>query len=227
MKSIDYSYRPESYFGPMLSDTRTINRINGSVRRSLVRESAGDDLSGIPEEITGEVLDEVGIRAWGGIHPMFMGGEFLPGFRSGEIEIARVSIKSTTYDVNSIRAKMGANRIRYRFYDEYDGETTTGKTSRTSIRPLTLGKLLDFMFRAHHFFKMLERNYPADLEGQLSFFRGESNFYPQFHDALVEKTTEHFYKEHGSNDWLMDRLKAAFPNLTEEEIIASAGGLLG
>ena len=196
MDSIDYSYRPESYFGPILSDTRTINRINGSVRRSLVKESAGDGLSGIPEEITGEVLDEVGIRTWGGIHPMFMGGEFLPGFRSGEVEIARVSIKSTTYDVNSIRAKMGANRIRYRFYDEYDGETTTGKTSRTSIRPLTLGKLLDFMFRAHHFFEMLEMNFPEELEERLDFFTGESEFYPEFHDALVEKTIEDFFSKY-------------------------------
>ena len=154
MNSIDYSYRPESYFGPMLADTRTIKRINGSVRRSLVEESTEDDLTGVPEELTGEVLDEVGIKAWGRIHPMFMGGEFLPGYRSGEVEIARICLKSTTYDVDSIRARMGAGRIHYSFNDEYDGETTTRKTSRTSVRPLTLQGLVDFIFTAKDFFEL-------------------------------------------------------------------------
>ena len=153
---------------------------------------------------------------------MFMGGEFLPGFRSGEVEIARVSIKSTTYDVNSIRAKMGGTRIRYRFYDEYDGETTTGKTSRTSIRPLTLGELLDFMFRAHHFFKMLDRNFPGKLEEQLKFFRGESEFYPKFHDALVEKTTEHFFSKHCTDDEeSMENIFQSAPHPVEEKKASS------
>ena len=195
MNSIDYSYRPESYFGPMLADTRTIKRINGSVRRRLVKESSEDDLTGVPKELTGEVLDEVGIKAWGRIHPMFMGGEFLPGYMPGEVEIARICLKSTTYDVDSIRARMGAGRIHYRFNDEYDGETTTRKTSRTSVRPLTLQGLVDFIFTAKDFFEMLEMNFPEELEERLDFFTGESEFYPEFHDALVEKTIEDFFSK--------------------------------
>ena len=174
MNSIDYSYRPESYFGPMLADTRTIKRINGSVRRRLVKESTEDDLTGVPKELTGEVLDEVGIKAWGRIHPMFMGGEFLPGYMPGEVEIARICLKSTTYDVDSIRARMGAGRIHYRFNDEYDGETTTRKTSRTSVRPLTLQGLGDFIFTAKDLCEMLEMNFPEELEERLDFFTGES-----------------------------------------------------
>jgi ankyrin repeat protein len=184
----------------MLADTRTIKRINGSVRRSLVEESTEDDLTGVPEELTGEVLDEVGIRAWGGIHPMFMGGEFLPAYMPGEVEIARICLKSTTYDVDSIRARVGAGRILYRYLDEYDGETTTRKTSRTSVRPLTLQGLLDFIFTAKHFFEVLEWNFPGELEERLNFFKGESEFYPQFHDALVEKTIEDFFSKYGSDD---------------------------
>ena len=222
MNSIDYSYRPESYFGPILTDTRTITRINGSVRRRLVRESAGDDLSGIPDEITGDVLDEVGIKAWGRIHPMFMGGEFLPRFRSGEVEIARICLKSTTYDVDSIRVRMGADRIRYRFYDEYDGDTTTGKTSRTSVRPLTLQGLLDFIFTAKHFFDVLEWNFPGELEERLDFFTGESEFYPQFHDALVEKTIEDFFSKYGSDDEeSMENLFYSAPHHVEKEKASS------
>ncbi len=222
MNSIDYSYRPESYFGPILTDTRTITRINGSVRRRLVRESAGDDLSGIPDEITGDVLDEVGIKAWGRIHPMFMGGEFLPRFRSGEVEIARICLKSTTYDVDSIRAKIGTNRIRYIFYDEYDGDTTTGKTSRTSVRPLTLQGLLDFIFTAKHFFDVLEWNFPGELEERLDFFTGESEFYPQFHDALVEKTIEDFFSKYGSDDEeSMENLFYSAPHHVEKEKASS------
>jgi hypothetical protein len=222
MISIDYSYRPESYFEPIPMETSIINRINGTVRRRIVRERAGNDLSSIPYQLTAEVLDEVGLRAWGRIHPMFMGGEFLPRFMPGEVEIARVCLKSTTYDADSIRARKGANRIRYRYLDEYDGETTTGKTSCTSIRPLALGELLDFMFRANLFFEMLERNFPGELEKQLNFFTGESEFYPQFHDALVEKTIEHFFSEHCPDDEeSMEDLFYSVSKHEEEEEISS------
>ncbi|NLD05267.1 MAG: hypothetical protein GX672_05150 [Synergistaceae bacterium] len=225
MNSIDYSYRPESYFEPLPMETSIINRINGTVRRRIVRERAGNDLSSIPYQLTAEVLDEVGLRAWGRIHPMYMGGEFLPRFMPGEVEIARVCLKSTTYDADSIRARKGANRIRYRYLDEYDGEMTTGKTSRTSIRPLTLGELLNFMFRANLFFEMLDRNFPGELEKQLNFFTGESEFYPQFHDALVEKTIEHFFSEHCPDDEksMEDLFYSVSKHEEEEEEETSSG----
>ncbi len=76
---------------------------------------------------------------------MCMGGEFLLPCEPGELEIARLTIRSTTYDVLSVRAKRVKNRIRVRVDDEYDGETLNRKHSCISVRPLTLGRLIDLV----------------------------------------------------------------------------------
>ncbi len=109
------------------------------------------------------------------------------------MEIARVTIRSTTFDVVSVRAKYGKNRISYRINDEYNGDNLGEKHTRTSVRPLTLGSLLDFLIGAWSLYESVEWNYPGDLEGQLGFFWGESQFYPEFDEALREKVTERFY----------------------------------
>lgn len=57
------------------------------------------------------------------MHPKFMGGEYLPDRNSGEVEIARITIASTTRDVTSVYAKRGKHRIYYRVVDEYNGDT--------------------------------------------------------------------------------------------------------
>ena len=48
----------------------------------------------------------------GGIHPAFMGGEYLPQFGQNEIEIARIVLASVTQDVISIRARRLTNASR-------------------------------------------------------------------------------------------------------------------
>ena len=39
------------------------------------------------------------------MHPMFMGGNYLPDAEEGEVEIARIEISSTTRDVTCVFAK--------------------------------------------------------------------------------------------------------------------------
>jgi hypothetical protein len=74
---------------------------------------------------------------------MFMGGEYLPDYRPGEVEIARIELKSTTGDVISIRARKSGSGISYRVVDEYDTEFRQAR--ETSARPLTLGELIEFL----------------------------------------------------------------------------------
>src|SRR5882724_6852578 len=50
----------------------------------------------------------------GKIHPSFMGGEYLPDYAEGELEIARIELESTTTDVISIRAKKMASESHIR-----------------------------------------------------------------------------------------------------------------
>jgi len=78
--------------------------------------------------------------------------------------------------------------------DEYEGETLNNKSTRTSIRSLTLEALLDFFLQAWSFMDVLEWNFDNDVEGMLRFFQADSEFYPDFHDALEEKVIHRYWK---------------------------------
>ena len=77
-----------------------------------------------------------------------MGGEYLPDQKDDEVEIARITIASTTQDVTSVYAGKVDDQIRFRVVDEYGGETLTGPAERASAKPLTLGELFDFFLGA-------------------------------------------------------------------------------
>jgi hypothetical protein len=96
------------------------------------------DAEAIPDFLSQSALSEHDRKMLGRIHPAFMGGEYLPNLTSKEMQIARVTIASTTQDVTSVYARRTKHRIVYRVVDEYDGDTLSEKRTRTSIRPLTL-----------------------------------------------------------------------------------------
>ena len=201
MSTIDYSWRPEDYSEPFDPEELMLSRISGAARREAVRKMVREGgMDAVPEGFGNEELSERHRTAWGRIHPMCMGGEFLLPCEPGELEIARLTIRSTTYDVVSVRAKYGKNRISYRINDEYNGDNLGEKHTRTSIRPLTLGSLLDFLTGAWSLYESVEYNYPDDLEGQLGFFWGESLHYPDFDEALREQVTERFYQTAGKTE---------------------------
>ena len=202
MSTIDYTWRPEGYFDELLDpEELMLSRITGAVRRQMVREMVQEGgVNAVPEGFGAEELSSENRQGWGLVHPMCMGGEFLLPCEPGELEIARLTIRSTTYDVVSVRAKRLKNRIRVRVDDEYDGETLNKKHTCTSVHPLTLGRMLDLLLAGWGFFECLENNFPHDLEGKLGFFWGESQFYPDFDEALREKVKERFYVPHDDDD---------------------------
>ena len=128
MNSIDYTYRPKSYFGKTDKENGITQASNWNFFRDEIHEE-----------------DDSWKRR---IIPVIMPGS-LPPLMRGEVEIASICLDSVNYDTDSIRARKGKDRIRYRYLDEYNDQGAAGKASRTSIRPLTLGELLDFIFRAH------------------------------------------------------------------------------
>ncbi len=126
-----------------------------------------------------------------------MGGEYLPDRRGRELEIARITIQSTTQDVTCVYAFQGRERIRYRVVDEYGGDCLQGRTRRTSSRPLTLGDLTDFFLGAWNLIPVLEMNFrdgDSSLDDALGFIRGESTFYPDF-DALLRSRVKAWWTE--------------------------------
>lgn len=187
------NYRPRSYFGIADLEVELLGRVKGVVRRGMLRELlAQGKLTDIPDALTMAALDNVERQIAGRIHPIFMGGEYLPTVGATEVEIARISIKSTTYDVTSVYARRSGKRIHYRVVDEYGSATFSGRSTRTSVRPLTMGQLIEFFLGAWDLCNCLECNFDDDVVAMLDFFDGESEFYPCFDAALRRLVRERF-----------------------------------
>lgn len=142
---IDYDWRPSSYWEPPTDALQLVlQNIKGTQRRNLIRDywNAGrfQELEDVllQDDLTAAQRDSLGR-----IHPAFLGGEFLPPARRGEVTIVRVDLKSTTSDVIEVRAAPSGKRIRYRVLDEYDSQFYFGPKS--SRLPLTLGQLVDLV----------------------------------------------------------------------------------
>ena len=148
------------------------------MRRDVLREAIA---TGVPVDVALEAVTGASSQAWRRLHPAALGGEYLAPRRETEIEIARITIKSTTYDVTSVYARIVGQRLRYRIVDEYDGETLAGPVTRTSLHPLTLGALGKFFTTGWPLTLVLAVNsFKGDPDGAVDFVRGESDYYPQF-----------------------------------------------
>lgn len=206
---IDLAYRPETYFWAHDNNITLSSDIKGAERKALyeklVEAGEADLASTLIQEPTLTWQDRESI---GRIHPRFMGGEYLPNRIGEEVEIARITIASTTQDVTCVYAKRGKNRIYYRVVDEYGGETLNNPR-RTSSKPLTLKQLTDFFIGAWDLFACLDGNFDYD-----NYPRDE------VHDFIVDASSS-FYAEFGRliheriDTWLDERRSAL--GLDEEE----------
>ena len=132
-----------------------------------------------------------------------MGGEYLPNYRRSEVEVARIELKSTTYDVISLRARPLNSRIRYRLVDEYSSEFRLPQ--QTSSRPFSLGELIRFLDSV----EQVDTTEPgwaefgfvlsssqcnlecgADLDTLRDFTRVESDYYPDLASHYAEAIEE-------------------------------------
>jgi hypothetical protein len=112
------NYRPGSYWGPKELPDHFSTRIKGELRRRAV-VSELENGHDVVESVVCDSLSADELKAVSAVHPWLMGGEYLPDFKGNEVEIARVTLKSTTLDVISIRARRTRKRIHYRIVDEY------------------------------------------------------------------------------------------------------------
>ena len=186
-------YRPRDYFGHYDLEAQLMTRVKGRARRTAIRNAlrTGEEAH-LSEFETRTELTAEERAAFGGLHPWCMGGEYLPRLKENEIEIARISINSTTFDVTAVYARRSGERIRYRVVDEYEDETLSARRERTSIRPLTMGQLIDFFIGAWDLCGCLEANFESNLNGMLEFFNAESEFYPDLDGSLRDIVAERF-----------------------------------
>ena len=138
---IDLNYRPNTYWPEALDQEQLLSRIQGESRRTIARDVLAEEgFAGLNAFLARETLDDEERREWGLVHPQCMGGEYLPQLGVGDVEIARISLASTTGDQISIRASHAGEKIRYEVCDEY--EWTYELAFTESEQPLTLGELI-------------------------------------------------------------------------------------
>ena len=196
---IDYEQRPSSYWEDETLEQAILKNIKGDFRREEIRKAiAAGTLDAIPEEILKETLSENVRRFTGRIHPRFMGGEYLPDFEAGEVEIARIALESTTSDVISIRARRTAKgTILYRVADEYEGEFHLSR--KRSKRPMSLREMIAFLERTELDgvtgglmlgYNDMNADAMGERESLRHFTRISSEFYPQLFEHC-----EHVFQE--------------------------------
>lgn len=144
---IDLDWQPASYLADRDPVEAILQGIAGEERRAIVREMltrtprlADDEVA---EWLLQDRLSDSERLLFGQLHPRFMGGEYLPERAGTEVEIARVSLESSTGDVFSLCARRVGSRWHYRLYDEYGG--TFELTPASSRRPLTLRRLVHLL----------------------------------------------------------------------------------
>jgi hypothetical protein len=203
---IDYHFRPESYWAAANNPLEAVLRnVKGRNRREMIRDyhEAGK-LEQLHENLLADTLDDERRVSLGQIHPTFMGGEYLPNYNRSEVEIVRIELESTSYDVISLRARPVGSRIKYQLVDEY--ETEFRLPQQASSRPFSLGELIWFLDSVERVDDNIEPSWNqfgfvlsanqcnlecgTELETLRDFTRVSSDYYPDLASHYTEAIEE-------------------------------------
>lgn len=194
-ENYNMNYRPKTYWVYGDQHTKVEATVKGSVRRTIAKLGLEGDPVALtdPHAFDVSLTDkERGLRA--SMHPSLMGGEFLPDYDDGEVEIARVSYASVTADVVSVRARWFETEIHYsivdEYYDDYGSYQITLKSSKT---PLTFEEIISLIDTAMGgacqcedgnglVLPVLNGNVETGLDNLAGFVEVTSPFYPQLND---------------------------------------------
>ena len=184
-QALDLSFRPLTYWPEDSVRLAILGNIQGEARRRILQEALDSGDSDFPPEGLLQPVLEPELRSLlGRMHPMFMGGEYLPNYLPEEVEIARVALQSTTADVISIRACLEVDHlIHYRVLDEYGTEFRQPITESPS--PLSTEELLRLIDTADGHgepglvlpFLAMNAEY-GDPDSLRDFISVRSDFYP-------------------------------------------------
>ncbi|MGA1254189.1 MAG: hypothetical protein ACO3WN_10230, partial [Burkholderiaceae bacterium] len=190
--AIDLKFRPQYYFWAKERGIALASDIKGANRRRIYEQALqNDEADQLSPTLSQHALGNEDRRQIGRIHPSFMGGEYLPNTGRQEVEIGRITIASTTQDVTCVYARPLGKRIAYRIVDEYNGGTLSGRQTRTSVKPLSLGELVTFFLQGWNLLGCLDHNfcehgYPRD-EVHGFIVDASSSFYGDFGQAITNE----------------------------------------
>jgi hypothetical protein len=206
-KKFSMDYRPESYWD---CHQEGFTNIKGEMRRRSFESALhSGQFDFMPETLLSDNLSDAERHQMGAVHPVFMGGEYLPDYLTGELEIARASLQSVMWDVISIRArKLDGGRISYRVVDEYESNFQFQPAS--SAKPLTMERLISLIdsVKGHNtgcgegcgltdYYR--DFNYQMDenlqhLNVLVQFVRVSSMYYPELEQWYEEEAQEWYLR---------------------------------
>ena len=143
VSGLDLNFRPETYWG--IPESMLAN-IKGNKRRKLVKDALnkGETIPDYVFEPSWPIeRRENRMRK----HPGLAGGEYLPDYITGEVEIARIVMPYTTLcDVTSVRVRWRKGKFIYRCIDEYWDDGFRYYTNpKTSKYPLSLAGVINLV----------------------------------------------------------------------------------
>jgi hypothetical protein len=142
---IDFEFTPADYRDVSSPMGALLLNVKGDLRRRLLRDlMSGRGTPGVDPSLWAESTPDIARGLLGRVHPQWMGGEHLPDYLDGEIEIARITLANATRDVISVRARRRSGRYLYRVVDEYSARwRLLVKSSRRPLALRTLVLLID------------------------------------------------------------------------------------
>ena len=205
VKGVDLSFRPSSRLFPLTAEKLLLSRVKGTQRReSLTAAIEQDRLSDLNPFFTQTSLSAEDRRARAAIHPSFMGGEYLPDFEEGELEMARLSLRSVTADVISIRLRRTEDGFVYRIVDEYMDQDPNGLLDEpTTIivdQPLTMKDFGAFVVQVSRMDHWCDPESHETEEEAQDFVVATSEFYPEFGDYIAEAISLKYPKPHSEDE---------------------------
>ena len=173
------------YFGPANLRQHFGSRIKGELRRQKAMEMADD--CDFDESIMAPELKNTDREDVAAIHPSLMGGEYLPSFMEGEVEIARVTLASTMMDVTSIRVRKVDGKYNYRIVNEYEYQFDF--EPKTTDTPLSMRELIGVIDQCGLVTGPRQMNLPGanSLEDVYNFATVTSVFYPNLERHYFEE----------------------------------------
>lgn len=185
---IDWTFRPETYFGRQSGRHHLISRVSNAVLRERLELLSAEGREDEVDALLGTAgISRDDARELEALAPILLGGNYLPELLPGEVEIARIRLASTTFDVTAVYARRTDDIIHYRVVDEYEGDTLQDPTTTSSRDPLTLVELVEFFLEAWPLDEVLTVNFDGDDEQAETFFHPSSTWYPQFDRAVRMK----------------------------------------
>ncbi len=196
---IDYGFRPQSYWLDRDVLQALLRNIKGAERRKMIKSYyKNGNFQELEESFSKISLSDEERFRLASIHPMFMGGEYLPDYERDETEIARIELNSTMADVISIRACLDEGEtIEYSVVDEHDGNFNLW--TEWSDKPFSLSELVDFIDRtelegsSYSGLSLSFNNSNAecmDKEDLVGFTTISSEIYPDLEDHYGKVFTE-------------------------------------